>query len=79
MLSAKQQVQQILDQLGDNVSMDDIQYAIYLRQKAQQGLDDFAASRAVSHGDVKARLAQPDFFEFDAGLCDGPSDASTQV
>jgi len=56
--TAKEQVQQILQMLPEDASLEDIQYHIYVRQKIQQGLDDEAAGRVVSHVDVQRRLAK---------------------
>jgi predicted transcriptional regulator len=58
MESAKQQVQEILEQLPEDASLEDIQYHIYVRQKIEQGLADVAAGRVVSHEEVQRRLAK---------------------
>ena len=58
METAKEQVQQILDQLPGDASLEDIQYHIYVRQKIQQGMDDIDAGRVVSHAEVQQRLAK---------------------
>lgn len=58
METAKEQVQQILESLPEDASLEDIQYHIYVRQKIQQGLDDVDAGRTVSHADVQQRLAK---------------------
>ena len=58
MESAKQQVQDILEKLSEDASLEDIQYHIYVRQKIEQGLADVAAGRVVSHEEVQRRLAK---------------------
>ena len=58
MESAKEQVQQILDTLPEDVSLEDIQYHIYVRQKIEQGLDDVDAGRVIKHSEVQQRLAK---------------------
>lgn len=58
MESAKQQVQDILEKLPEDASLEDIQYHIYVRQKIEQGLADVAADRVVSHEEVQRRLAK---------------------
>ncbi|MBK5260314.1 MAG: hypothetical protein JJE51_12020 [Thermoanaerobaculia bacterium] len=58
MESAKQQVQEILENLPEDASLEDIQYHIYVRQKIEQGLEDVAAGRVVSHEEVQRRLAK---------------------
>lgn len=44
METAKDQVQQILQMLPEDASLEDIQYHIYVRQKIQQGIDDVDAA-----------------------------------
>lgn len=58
METAKEQVQQILEELPENASLEDIQYHIYVRQKIQQGLDDVDAGRVVPHEEVEKRLSK---------------------
>lgn len=58
METAKNQVQQILRNLPEDASLEDIQYHIYVRQKIQQGLDDEEAGRFLSHAEVQQRLAK---------------------
>lgn len=58
MENAKEQVQQILEMLPEDASLEDIQYHIYVRQKIQQGLEDVDAGRVISHADVQQRLAK---------------------
>jgi predicted transcriptional regulator len=56
METAKEQVEEILKTLPDDVSLEDIQYHIYVRQKIEQGLEDVEAGRVVSHSEVQRRL-----------------------
>jgi predicted transcriptional regulator len=58
METAKNQVEQILRNLPEDASLEDIQYHIYVRQKIQQGLDDEEAGRVLSHAEVQQRLAK---------------------
>jgi predicted transcriptional regulator len=58
MESAKEQVQQILESLPEDASLEDIQYHIYVRQKIEQGLEDVGAGRVISHADVQRRLSK---------------------
>jgi predicted transcriptional regulator len=57
MESAKDQVQEILETLPEDASLEDIQYHIYVRQKIQQGMDDVEAGRVITHDEVQQRLA----------------------
>ena len=58
METPKQQVQDILENLPEDASLEDIQYHIYVRQKIEQGLADVAAGRVISHEEVQRRLAR---------------------
>ena len=58
METPKQQVQDLLENLPEDASLEDIQYHIYVRQKIEQGLADVAAGRVVSHEEVQRRLAK---------------------
>jgi predicted transcriptional regulator len=58
METAKQQVQDILENLPEDASLEDIQYHIYVRQKIEQGLADVAAGRVISHEEVQRRLSK---------------------
>ena len=58
METAKAQVQQILERLPEDASLEDIQYHIYVRQKIEQGVEDVEAGRVVSHAEVQRRLAK---------------------
>jgi len=58
METPKQQVQEILESLPEDASLEDIQYHIYVRQKIEQGLADVAAGRVISHEEVQRRLAK---------------------
>ena len=48
MLHAKQEVQRLLKQLPENVSFDDIQYHIYVRQKINRGIEDVETGNTIS-------------------------------
>lgn len=58
METAKEQVEQILQMLPEDASLEDIQYHIYVRQRIQQGLEDADAGRVISHAEVQRRLAK---------------------
>ena len=58
METAKKQVQQILENLPDDASLEEIQYQIYVRQKIEQGVADADAGRVVPHEEVQQRLAK---------------------
>ena len=58
MATAREHVQQILQTLPEDASLEDIQYHLYVRQKIEQGLADEAAGRVVSHAEVQQRLSK---------------------
>ena len=58
MATAKEDVRHLLEQLPDDVSLEQIQYHIYVRQKIEQGLADVEGGRVVSHEEVQRRLAK---------------------
>ena len=59
MLQAKQEVLQLLERLPEDVSFDDIQYHIYVRQKVKRGLEDVEADRTISQEEFDARQGLP--------------------
>lgn len=56
MLHAKEEVQQLLNILPENVSFDDIQYHIYVRQKIDRGIEDVKAGNTVSEQEFDKRI-----------------------
>ena len=56
--TAKEQVQQILQMLPEDASLEDIQYHIYVRQKIEHGLEDIDAGRTVSEEEFDRRMAK---------------------
>ena len=58
MTTAKDEIRRMLDELPDDVSYEDIQYELYVRQKIEQGLAAVDEGRVVSHEEARQRLAQ---------------------
>ena len=58
MQTAKQEVQQLLDELPDDATLEDIQYHLYVKQKVAQGLADAAAGRVLSQDEIEQRFAK---------------------
>lgn len=54
----KKIVQNILDQLDDSATLEDVQYGLYVCQKIQRGLDDATAGRLIDHAEVEKRMDQ---------------------
>lgn len=62
MQTAKEQVRQLLDELPDTATLNDIRYqlndslyTLYVRQQIELGMQDSLAGRVVSHADMKKR------------------------
>ena len=58
MQTAKQEVQQLLEELPDDATLEDIQYHLYVKQKIAQSLADVAAGRVLSQGEIELRFAK---------------------
>ncbi len=56
--TAKDAVRQILDELPEDASYQDIQYRIYVRQKVEQGLKDLEEGRVLTQEEVERRMAR---------------------
>jgi len=56
--TAKEEIRGILDRLPDNASFEDIQYHIYVCQKAAKGLEDAREGRTLTQAEVEERLAR---------------------
>jgi len=55
MHTAKEEVRKILDQLPEGVSLEDIQYHIYVCQKVERGLKDVADGRLIAQEEIEQR------------------------
>lgn len=58
MIPAKEEVRRLLDLLPDDVSLEDIQYHIYVRQKIERGLEDIRTGRTISEEELDARISK---------------------
>jgi predicted transcriptional regulator len=56
MQTAKQEVQELLQKLPDDATLEDIQYYIYVKQKIALGLADVRAGRVLSQEQVERRF-----------------------
>ena len=56
--SPKQKVREILDQLPDDSSFEDIQYHIYVREKVEPGLKDAKTGRVIDQKEIEKRMAR---------------------
>ena len=58
MKTAKEEVRELLEQLPQDASLEDIQYHIYVRQKVQKGLDAAREGWVISQNEVEKRMAR---------------------
>jgi predicted transcriptional regulator len=56
MQTAKQAAKQIIEQVSDQASWDDIMHEFYVKQKIEKGLKAVEEGRTVSHEEAKRRL-----------------------
>lgn len=56
MQTAKEEVMQILRDLPDNSTLEEIQYRLYVRQKIQRGLKDVEKGRTYTQDEVEKRM-----------------------
>lgn len=52
MSTVKQIAFEVIEQLPDDCTWDDVIYELYVREKIERGLADSAAGRTVSHEEV---------------------------
>jgi len=58
MATAKEEVQELLDKLPHDCSLEDIQYHLYVIDKVRAGLEAADIEGAVSQEDAEARLSK---------------------
>jgi len=58
MTTAKKSARDLIDQMPDEASWDDIMYELYVKQKIESGIQNVSEGRVVAHEDIKARLLQ---------------------
>ncbi len=56
MSTVKDAAREIVENLPDQATWDDLMYEVYARQKIEQGMADIEAGRTVPHGQVKAEV-----------------------
>ncbi len=54
--TVKGEVRELLDQLPDDITLEDVQYHLSIRQRVKLGLDDVAAGRLVGQHEVEQRM-----------------------
>jgi len=56
MQSAKEEVMQLLKELPDNSTLEEIQYHLYVRQKIQHGIKDVEEGRTYTQAEMEKRM-----------------------
>jgi len=57
MPSAKETAKQLIDQLPENVSLNDIMYELYVKQKIENGMQASRDGHVTPHSEVKKRYS----------------------
>jgi hypothetical protein len=55
-MTAKQEVQSLLERLPENCSIEDIQYHLYVLEKVRSGLEDVRQNGGIPQEEVETRL-----------------------
>jgi hypothetical protein len=58
MSTAKQDVEQLLNRLPDDCSVEDIQYHLYVLDKVRRGLEDASVNGTLTQQEVEDRLGK---------------------
>ena len=58
MHTTKQDVEQLLNKLPDDCSVEDIQYHLYVLDKVRRGLEDARVNGTLSQEEVETRLSK---------------------
>jgi predicted transcriptional regulator len=54
----KEELKQMIDDLPENFSIEELQYKLYVRSKIERGLKDLKEGKTMTHDEVKQRMAQ---------------------
>jgi hypothetical protein len=57
-MTAKQEVQSLLQRLPDSSSLEDIQYHLYVLEKVRSGLEDAREQGTISQEEAESRLSK---------------------
>jgi hypothetical protein len=57
-MTTKELIRKLLDQMPDDATIEDIQYQIFVLQKIQAGEENLEAGRIVTHDQVMQDLAR---------------------
>lgn len=54
----KEELKQMIENLPESFSIEDLQYKLYVRSKIEKGLKDIEESHMMTQDEVKTRMAQ---------------------
>ena len=57
-MTAKQEVESLLQKLPDDCSLEDIQYHLYVLEKVRSGLEDARTNGTISQDEAESRLSK---------------------
>lgn len=57
-MTAKEQATAMLSKLPENSSLEDIQYHLYVIEKAHNGFSQIESGNSLTHGQAKERLSK---------------------
>ncbi len=57
-MTAKDEVRELLERLPEDVTLEDIQYHIYVRQKIQNSLEAAARGEVISQAEMEKYMAR---------------------
>ena len=58
MKSTKEEIRDLIQQLPEDASIEDIQYHLYVRQKIDRGLKADAAGKVITQAEAEQRMAR---------------------
>ena len=58
MATTKEEIIRLIQNLPADVTSEDIQYHIYVREKIEKGLKDFESGRVLSQSQVEEKMAK---------------------
>jgi len=58
MSTAKNDVEELLKRLPDDVTLEDVQYHIYVLEKIRRGVEDSEAGRISTQDEIEGRLSK---------------------
>ena len=58
MSTTKQDIESLLNRLPDNISVEDVQYHLYVLDKVRRGLEDARVNGTISQEEVESRFSK---------------------